>query len=298
MHGFSSHTYSLWNARGERFWVKWHFKTRQGIQYFTEAQAARIAGEAPDFHRQDLWAAIVDGAYPKWTVYLQAMPEKDAESYRLNPFDLTKVWPHKDYPLQEVGVLELNRNPENFFAEVEQAAFEPGNLPPGMGASPDKMLQARLLSYPDAHRYRIGVNYAALPVNEPRSPVHTYHRDGQTRFDGNSGGAPNYEPNSFGGPLGDPRFKEPPLRISGDADRYDHRIGNDDYTQAGDLFRLMGAEERQRLIANIAGAMREVPRQIQLRQIAHFAKADPAYGAGVAEWLRLSRGERKEALAS
>ena len=298
MHGFSSHTYSLWNARGERFWVKWHFKTRQGIQYFTEAQAARIAGEAPDFHRQDLWAAIVDGAYPKWTVYLQAMPEKDAESYRLNPFDLTKVWPHKDYPLQEVGVLELNRNPENFFAEVEQAAFEPGNLPPGMGASPDKMLQARLLSYPDAHRYRIGVNYAALPVNEPRSPVHTYHRDGQTRFDGNSGGAPNYEPNSFGGPLGDPRFKEPPLRISGDADRYDHRIGNDDYTQAGDLFRLMGAEERQRLIANIAGAMREVPRQIQLRQIAHFAKADPAYGAGVAAALGLSREERAEALAS
>src|SRR5882672_12519225 len=142
MHGFSSHTYSLWNARGERFWVKWHFKTRQGIQYLSEAQAARIAGEAPDFHRLDLWSAIEDGAHPKWTVYLQAMPEKDADSYRLNPFDLTKVWPHKDYPLQEVGVLELNRNPENFFAEVEQAAFEPGNLPPGMGASPDKMLGA------------------------------------------------------------------------------------------------------------------------------------------------------------
>ena len=171
---------------------------------------------------------------------------------------------------------------------MEQAAFEPGNLPPGMGASPDKMLQARLLSYPDAHRYRIGVNYAALPVNKPRSPVHTYHRDGQTRFDGNSGGAPNYEPNSFGGPAGDSRFKEPPLKLSGDADRYDHRAGNDDYTQAGNLFRLMGAEERQRLIRNIAGAMREVSREIQLRQIAHFTKADPVYGASVADALGLS----------
>jgi len=298
MDGFSSHTYSLINDKNELFYVKWHFKTKQGIKNFTGESAEEMRGKDPDYAQRDLFNAIARSDFPKWKVSVQIMPEKDAETYHLNPFDLTKVWPHKDYPLIEVGVMELNRNPENFFAEVEQAAFEPGNLPPGMGASPDKMLQARLLSYPDAHRYRIGVNYAALPVNEPRSPVHTYHRDGQTRFDGNSGGAPNYEPNSFGGPLGDPRFKEPPLRISGDADRYDHRIGNDDYTQAGDLFRLMGAEERQRLIANIAGAMREVPRQIQLRQIAHFAKADPAYGAGVAAALGLSREERTEALAS
>jgi len=302
MDGFSSHTYSLWNTKGERFWVKWHFKTRQGIRYLAAAQAARIAGDAPDFHRQDLWDAIAKGEHPKWTVYAQVMPEREADAWSQrtgwNPFDLTKVWPHKDYPLQEVGVLELDRNPENFFAEVEQAAFEPGNLPPGMGASPDKMLQARLLSYPDAHRYRIGVNYAALPVNRPRSPVHTYHRDGQARFDGNYGGAPTYEPNSLGGPVGDPGFKEPPLRISGDADRYDHRAGNDDYTQAGNLFRLMDTEERRRLIGNIAAAMREVPQQIQWRQIAHFTKADPAYGAGVAEALGISLEEREEPRAA
>jgi catalase len=302
MDGFSSHTYSLWNMKGERFWVKWHFKTRQGIRYLAAAQAARIAGDAPDFHRQDLWDAIAKGEHPKWAVYVQVMPEREADAWSQrtgwNPFDLTKVWPHKDYPLQEVGVLELDRNPENFFAEVEQAAFEPGNLPPGIGASPDKMLQARLLSYPDAHRYRIGVNYAALPVNRPRSPVRTYHRDGQARFDGNYGGAPTYEPNSLGGPVGDPGFKEPPLRISGDADRYDHRAGNDDYTQAGNLFRLMDTEERGRLIGNIAAAMREVPQQIRLRQIAHFTRADPAYGAGVAEALGISLEEREEPRAA
>jgi catalase len=291
MDGFSSHTYSLWNAKGERFWVRWHFKTRQGIQCLTEAQAARTAGEAPDFHRRDLWEAIAEGAHPKWTVYVQIMPEKEAETYRLNPFDLTKVWPHKDYPRQEVGVLELNRNPQNYFAEVEQAAFEPGNMPPGMGASPDKMLQGRLVSYADAHRYRIGVNYAALPVNKPRSPVHTYHRDGQTRFDGNFGGAPNYQPNSFGGPVDDASYSEPPLRISGDADRYDHRAGNDDYGQAGELYRLMSGEERVRLVSNIVGAMTGVPRDIQLRQIAHFLRADPEFGAGVAAGLGIKLAE-------
>ncbi len=302
MDGFSSHTYSLWNARSERFWVKWHFKTRQGIQFLTDAEAARIAGEAADFHRLDLWDAIAKGDHPKWMVYVQVMPEHEADAWSertgWNPFDLTKVWPHKHYPLREVGVLELNRNPDNFFAEVEQAAFEPGNLPPGMAASPDKMLQARLLSYPDAHRYRIGVNYAALPVNRARSPVHTYHRDGQTRFDGNYGGAPNYEPNSFGGPVGDSRFKEPSLEISGDADRYDHRAGSDDYTQAGNLFRLMSAEAKARLIGSIVAPMKSVPREIQVRQIAHFAKADPAYGAGVAEALGISREERKKARVS
>lgn len=291
MNGYSSHTFSLWNAKGERFWVKWHFKTQQGIRCLTEEEATRLAGENPDFHRQDLWDAIERGDYPKWTVYVQVMPEKEAETYYLNPFDLTKVWPHKDYPLQEVGVLELNRNPQNYFAEVEQAAFEPANLPPGMGASPDKMLQARLLSYPDAHRYRIGVNYAALPVNKPRCPVHTYHRDGHMRFDGNDGGAPNYQPNSFGGPVDDARYKEPPLKISGDADRYDHRAGNDDYTQAGNLYRLMSREERKRLISNIVAAMTGVPREIQLRQIVHFFRADPEYGAGVASGLGIRMAE-------
>lgn len=285
MDGFSSHTFSLWNAQGERHWVKWHFKTMQHIKNLTAKEAARIAGEDPDFHRRDLFLAIERSEFPKWRVMVQIMPEADAQSYFINPFDLTKVWPHKDYPLFEVGVIELNRNPENYFAEVEQAAFEPGNLPPGLGASPDKMLQVRILSYPDAHRYRVGVNYAALSVNKPHCPVHHYHRDGQTRFDGNFGRAPNYEPNSFGGPVSDLSMKEPPLRISGDADRYDHRIGNDDYIQAGNLYRLMNAEEKHRLVNNIVGAMECVPREIQLRQICHFDKADTAFGKGVARGL-------------
>lgn len=285
MNGYGSHTFSLWNAKGERFWVKWHIKTRQGIRNLTQEEATAIAGENPDYHRAELYDAIARSDHPRWTLYVQVMPEQDAETYRLNPFDLTKVWPHKDYPLTEVGVLELNRNPENYFAEVEQAAFEPANMPPGIGASPDKMLQARLISYPDAHRYRIGVNYRQLPVNRPRGPVHTYHRDGHMRFDGNGAASPVYEPNSFGGPAQDAAYREPPLRIGGDADRYDHRAGNDDYTQAGDLYRLMKPEERARLVANIVAAMKEVAREIQLRQIGHFYKADPAYGEGVARGL-------------
>ena len=285
MHGFSSHTFSLWNEKGERYWVKWHFITLQGIKTLTQAEANKIAGEDLDYHRRDLFAAIERGDFPKWRVMVQIMPEREAETYAINPFDLTKVWPHKDYPLIEVGVLELNRNPQNYFAEVEQAAFEPGNMPPGMSASPDKVLQARLLSYPDAHRYRIGVNYAALEVNKPRCPVHHYHRDGQTRFDGNAGSAVNYQPNSFDGPVEDHKYKEPPLRISGDADRYDHRIGNDDYTQAGNLFRLMSADQQRQLTDNLVGALRSVPKFIQVRQLKHFYKADPEYGKGVAVGL-------------
>ena len=291
MNGYSSHTYSLWNANGERFWVKWHFKTRQGIRNLTVDEATRIAGDNPDLHRQDLHDAIARGEYPQWTVFVQVMPEREAEGYRINPFDLTKVWPHKDYPLIEVGVLALNRNPENFFAEVEQAAFEPGNAPPGMGPSPDKMLQARLLSYPDAHRYRIGINYGQLPVNKPRCPVHSYHRDGAMRFDGNGGGCPVYQPNSFGGPVDDPSVKEPSLKISGDADRYDHRAGNDDYTQAGDLYRLMGPVAQTRLVDAIVGSMKDVPRAIQLRQARHFYQADAQYGRRVAEALGIDAAE-------
>jgi len=185
----------------------------------------------------------------------------------------------------------LNRNPENYFAEVEQAAFEPSNVVPGIGFSPDKMLQFRIFAYADAHRYRLGsANYTSLPVNRPRVPVHSYHRDGTMRSDGNDGGAVHYEPNSFGGPVEDPRFKEPPLPTSGDADRYNHRIGNDDYGQPGALFRLMTGDQKRQLFDNIAAAMQGVPEAIQLRQIGHFAKADPAYGAGVAERLGLGAG--------
>jgi catalase len=260
----------------------------QGNQTLTQAEANKIAGEDLDHHRRDLFTAIENGEFPKWKVMVQIMPERDAETYATHPFDVTKVWPHADYPLQEVGVLELNRNPHNYFAEVEQAAFEPGNLPRGMGASPDKMLQARILSYPDAHRYRIGVNYAALEVNKPRIPVQHYHRDGSTRFDGNGGNAVNYQPNSFGGPVDEVQYKEPPLRISGDADRYDPRAGNDDYQQAGALYRLMSVEQKRQLIANLVGAMQGVPEFIQVRQLKHFYQADAAYGQGVAEGLGIA----------
>lgn len=287
MHGFASHTFSVWNAQGERYWVKWHFKTLQGIQCLTNEQAATIAGQDLDYHRRDLFAAIEQGDYPQWQVQIQIMPEQDAEHYAINPFDLTKVWPHADYPVIDVGVLELNRNPQNFFAEVEQAAFEPANLPIGLGVSPDKVLQARLLSYPDAHRYRIGINYASLPVNKPQCPVHTYHRDGAMRFDGNDGARVNYQPNSFQGPIDNAAVSEPPLKIHGDAARYDHRVGNDDYQQAGDLFRLMSPTQRQTLIDNLVAALQGVPQAIQLKQVQHFAKADPAYGQGVATGLGL-----------
>ena len=222
------------------------------------------------------------------------MPERDADTYRIHPFDLTKVWPHADYPLIDVGVFELNRNPENYFAEVEQAAFEPGNMPPGMGASPDKVLQARLLSYPDAHRYRIGINYAALPINKPRVPVHTYHRDGQTRFDGNGGAAVNYEPNSFNGPAQDAGVREPPLRLRGDADRHapgDEPGGNDDFSQAGALYRLMSADQQAQLIGNLVTPLKTVPRFIQVRQLGHFFRADPDYGTRVAAALGIAVDE-------
>ncbi len=286
VNGYGSHTYSFISAKNERYWVKFHFKTLQGIQCLTDEEAARIVGQDRESHQRDLFEAIAKGDFPKWRMQVQIMPETDAEKTPYNPFDLTKVWPHGDYPVIDVGILELNRNPENYFAEVEQAAFSPGNVVPGIGHSPDKMLQFRIVAYADAHRYRLGVNYESLPVNRPRCPVNTYHRDGLMRFDDNGGPSPNYEPNSFGGPVEDPSAKEPPLRISGDADRYDHRKGNDDFTQAGNLYRLMPKEERARLQAALAGAMQGVPKEIVERQLAHFAKADPAYGEGVRQALR------------
>ncbi|HUT48374.1 MAG TPA: catalase [Alphaproteobacteria bacterium] len=291
LNGYGSHTYSLINAEGERFWVKFHFKTMQGIECLTDGEATALVGADRESHQRDLLKAIEGGDFPKWRVMVQVMPEAEAGTTPYNPFDLTKVWPHGDYPLIEVGVLELNRNPENYFAEVEQATFSPANVVPGISHSPDKMLQFRIFSYADAHRYRLGVNYESLPVNKPRCPVHSYHRDGAMRFDGNAGGAVNYEPNTMGGPVEDPGFREPPLTVSGDADRYDHREGNDDYAQAGDLFRLMPADEQGRLMDALAGAMSDVPEEIQRRQIAHFVKADPAYGAGVAQRLGLSAAE-------
>lgn len=288
VNGYGSHTYSFINSDNERFWIKFHFKTMQGIKTWSNAQAAEIIGQDRESSQRDLFEAIERGDYPKWRVCIQVMLEEDAETYHVNPFDLTKVWPHADYPLIEIGIMELNRNPENYFTDIEQAAFEPSNIVPGISFSPDKMLQARIMSYADAHRYRVGVNYAALPVNRPQCPVHTYHRDGNLRFDGNFGGAVNYEPNSMGGPVEDSRYLEPPLKISGDADRYNHRDGNDDYTQPGNLFRLMSNDQKMQLFSNTAEAMEGVPERIKVRQIVHCYKADPAYGRGVAEKLGLA----------
>jgi catalase len=288
MHGFGSHTFSFINGQGERFWVKFHFKTQQGIQNYTNAEAAALVGGDRETHQRDLYEAIERGDYPRWTMSVQIMPEADADKTPYNPFDLTKVWPQGDYPLIEVGVLELNRNPDNYHAEVEQSIFSPGNVVPGISFSPDKMLQFRVFSYGDAHRHRVGINADHLPVNRPKVAVHSYARDGAMRFDGNGQGSVNYEPNSMGGPVQAPQYREPPLKITGDADHYDHRAGNDDYGQAGALFRLMSPAQQAVLMDNIVASMGGVPEYILRRQIAHFAKAEPAYGAGVAARLGLT----------
>ena len=288
VNGYGSHTYSLINEAGERVWVKFHFKTLQGIGFLTDEEATLLVGGDRESHQRDLFTAIENGNFPRWKVQVQIMPEADAEKTWYNPFDLTKVWPHKDYPPIDIGILELNRNPDNYFAEVEQASFSPANQVPGISHSPDKMLQFRIFSYADAHRYRLGVNYEELAVNRPHVPVHSYHRDGAMRHGDNGRGSVNYEPNSFNGPAEDPRFKEPPLPIHGDADRYNHRDGNDDYRQPGELFRLMNAEQRARLMDNMSRAMLTVPEPIQRRWIGHLLKADPTYGSGVAERLGLA----------
>jgi len=285
LHGFGSHSFSLINAAGQRHYVKFHFKTRQGIRNWTNEEAARVVGEDRESHQRDLFEAIERGEFPRWTLKIQVMTEAQAAAMTMDPFDLTKVWPHGDFPLIEVGVLELNRNPENYFAEVEQAGFSPANMPPGIGPSPDRMLQFRLFSYADAHRYRLGINHDALPVNRPQVPVHTYYRDGVGRFDENGGRSVNYEPNSFGGPVENPSAKEPPLALQGPADRYDHRAGNDDYSQPGKLFRLMTESQKNQLAGNIAAAMQGVPLEIVERQLGHFAKADPDYRARVEQAL-------------
>lgn len=286
MNGYGSHTLSLWNNAGERYWVKFHLKTEQGHKHHTNAESRDVIGETRESYQEALFGAIEDGTFPRWKVQVQIMPELDAEKTSYNPFDLTKVWPHADYPPQDIGVMELNRNPENYFAEIENAAFAPSNIVPGIGFSPDKMLQARIFSYADAHRHRLGAHYDTIPVNQPKCPVHHYHRDGEMNvFGGIKTGNPDayYEPNSFNGPVEDPSAKEPPLRIDGDADRYNHREGNDDFGQVKALFDLFDESQRDRLFSNIAAAMGGVPDSIIKRQIALFSRVDPAYGAGVAK---------------
>jgi catalase len=286
MHGFGSHTYSLINAKGERVWCKFHFRTRQGIQNLTDEQSTELIGKNRESHQLDLHGSIAMGNYPQWTFYIQVMTEQQAKTWRFNPFDLTKVWPHKEFPLIEVGTMELNRNPVNYFAEVEQSSFSPSSLVPGIAPSPDKMLQARLMSYADAHRYRVGTNFQQLPVNKPRCPVMNYQRDGVMSV-GQGGSGPNYEPNSHAdAPKEAPEFREPPLPL-GDVvqDRYNHRDGNDDYSQVGDLYRLLPGDEKHRLAKAIGGALGQARRDIQERQLCHFFRADPDYGQRVAKAL-------------
>lgn len=282
INGYGSHTYSFINAGDERFWVKFHFKTLQGHKHWTNAQAAEVVGKTRESTQEDLYHAIESGNFPRWKLAVQIMPETDAQKTSYNPFDLTKIWPHGDYPLIDVGIMELNKNPENYFSEVEQAAFSPSNIVPGIGFSPDKMLQGRIFSYADAHRYRIGTHYEALPINAPKCPVHHYHKDGNMRFTPNM---PHpdafYEPNSFEGPIENQDLREPPLKISGDADRYNHREGNDDYGQPRALFSLFDPDQKNRLFSNIAESMEGVPQGIIDRQLGHFEKVHEDYAAGV-----------------
>ena len=293
MHGFGSHTFSLINAKNERYWVKFHFKTQQGIKNLTDEEAQVIIAKDRESHQRDLLESIERGDYPCWTLFIQIMPEKDAAKYPYNPFDLTKVWFHKDYPPIEVGVLELNRNPENYFAEVEQSAFNPAHIVPGIGFSPDKMLQGRLFSYGDAQRYRLGVNHQLIPVNASRCPFHSYHRDGSMRVDGNYGATIGYEPNSYGEWQEQPNFKEPPLSLEGAADHWNHREDQDYYTQTGLLFRLMNPSQQAVLFANTARDIAPAPREIKIRHIGNCLKADKVYGQGIADALGIPLNEVK-----
>ena len=292
MHGFGSHTYSFINAENQRIWVKFHLRTLQGIKNLTDQEAEAIVAKDRESHQRDLFESIEKGDYPKWLFQIQLMTEEEADNYRINPFDLTKVWSHKDFPLQDVGILELNRNPENYFAEVEQAAFNPMNIVDGIGLSPDKMLQGRLFSYGDAQRYRLGVNSEQIPVNKPRCPFHAYHRDGAMRVDGNYGDTKGYEPNSYGEWQDSPTMKEPPLKVTGEVYNYNEREYDDDYySQPGDLFRLMPAEEQQLLFENTARAMGDSELFIKQRHARNCYKADPAYGTGVAKALGIDLQE-------
>lgn len=283
MHGFGSHTFSLMNAKNERCWVKFHLKTQQGIKNLTDEEAEAIVSKDRESHQRDLYESIENREFPRWTMHIQIIPEKDAAYCPYNPFDLTKVWFHADYPLIEVGVLELNRNPDNYFAEVELSAFNPANIVPGIGFSPDKMLQGRLFSYGDAQRYRLGVNHHLIPVNRPRCPVRSYHRDGAMRVDGNYGGTPGYEPNSYSEWQEQPEFAEPPLDLEGAAGHWNHRVDDDYYSQPGKLFRQMTTEQQKTLFSNTARAMGDIPQEIKIRHIRNCLKADPSYGEGMAQ---------------
>ena len=293
MNGYSSHTYKWYNDKGEYFWVQYHFKTDQGIKNLNREEATRLSGENPDHATCDLYEAIEQGDFPSWTLEMQIMKAKEGLNYHWDIFDITKVWPHAEVPPIKIGKLVLNRNPINYFAEVEQAAFCPGNLVPGIAASPDKMLQARLFSYHDTHIHRLGPNYHLLPVNMPKNaPEKSYQRDGFMRSDDNGQGGSNYWPNSFGGPEPDPTKGEPPFEVSGLAARTPYPHPNDDFQQAGVLYRkVMTDEDRDHLIGNIVDHLKGAQKRIQLRQTALFFKAEPEYGNRVAKGLGLDMNE-------
>ncbi len=288
MHGFGSHTFSFISPKNERFWVKFHFRTQQGIKNMTDAEAEAAIGKCRETHQRDLYESIERKDFPRWTMFVQILTDAQAKKLPYHPFDLTKVWHYKDAPLHEVGVLELNRNPENYFAEVEQAAFNPANVVPGISFSPDKMLQGRLFSYGDAQRYRLGVNHHLIPVNKARCPFHSYHRDGSMRVDDNYGSTIGYEPNSFKEWEEQPDFSEPPLELSGAAAHWDARADDSDYyTQPGKLFRLMNKEQQKVLFENTARAIADAPEAVKKRHIKNCSMADPEYGKGVAKALKI-----------
>jgi catalase len=287
MNGYSSHTYMWVNAGGERFWVKYHFKTDQGIEFFTDADAKAMVAEDGDHHLRDLYQAIAAGDHPSWTLYMQIMGVEEAADYRFNPFDLTKVWPHEDYPLHKIGRLVLDRNPADYFAEVEQAAFEPANMVPGIGPSPDKMLLGRLFSYPDTHRYRIGPNYLQLPINAPKAAVHSYNKDGAMAY--RNAPDPVYAPNSFGGPQADPAVAEPSWDVSGEIVRaaYTKHREDDDFGQAGTMYRkVLDADAQSRLVSNIAGHLGNgVTGDVLARALEYWRQVDDDLGTRVAKEL-------------
>jgi len=292
MHGFGSHAFSFINANNERFWVKFHFRSQQGIKNLTDKEAEKLVGIDRESHQHDLFNAIEKKEFPKWTLFVQIMTEKQADNCSYNPFDLTKVWSKKDYPLIEVGEIELNRNPENYFADVEQSAFSPANVVPGISFSPDRMLQGRLFSYGDAQRYRLGVNHHQIPVNRPRIPTNHYHRDGAMRVDGNFGGTIGYEPNSYGEWQEQPEYKEHSLKVHGDIYQYDFREDDDQYYfQVTNLFNLMTKGQKTVLFENTARAMNGIPKEIQLRHINNCAKAHKDYALGIAKLLDISESE-------
>ncbi|MBN1387003.1 MAG: catalase [Bacteroidales bacterium] len=292
MNGYGSHTFSMVNSKNERVWVKFHFKTMQGNRTLTGPQADEIRGKDPDYSQRDLVKAIEAGDYPKWALKIQVMTDEQARNFRWNPFDLTKVWPHGEYPLIDAGIMELNEIPENYFADVEQSAFAPSHTVDGIGLSPDKMLQGRIFAYPDAHRYRLGANYEQIPVNRPINPVHNYQRDGMMRVDGNQGDNPNYFPNSFDDIEADKAYREPPLKLDGDvADSFDRNENDDDhYSQPAALVNeVMTKQERENTVANIIASMKGIcgPKKGEIikRQLEHFEKMDPVFAKAVANGL-------------